>query len=451
MRIKHACRMTGFAGLFIILMLAVLLPGCSDDSNPTDVQPDQDTTSAGFTAADFESAEDCKGCHPDQYDQWSGSMHAYATVDPVCLAYNLKGQRSYINAVDQGCYVCHATIGSMSGETPWGELDLDGLSPVSKEGITCDLCHTITALGSIQNGNFVLSPGNTKYGSIVRPVENAAHKSAYNPLYSSSEYCGVCHDIITDDGFELEATFREWQHGGFAATDSTCNGCHMPAYTGSAAVGAPERTLHDHSMPGVDIAQIDFPNKPEQRAGVIALLQSALTMEVDIPGVAVPGGTIDLQVRLINDKTGHAVPSGATFLRQMWLEVIVTNPAGDTVYSTGLLDSNGDLMDDYSAFPERDADLFNAQATMLRADGVPTLDAWESTSLINPTLQVGETRAIDYQFTAPVMAAGGYLTVDIKLHFRAFAPYFMKYLGLEHMAPLPIFDMEEATGTINMI
>ena len=33
----------------------------------------------------------CKDCHPRQYQDWSGSMHAYASDDPLFLALNKRG------------------------------------------------------------------------------------------------------------------------------------------------------------------------------------------------------------------------------------------------------------------------------------------------------------------------------------------------------------------------
>ena len=37
--------------------------------------------------------ETCKTCHPVAYQEWSGSMHAYAAEDPVFRAMNQRAQR----------------------------------------------------------------------------------------------------------------------------------------------------------------------------------------------------------------------------------------------------------------------------------------------------------------------------------------------------------------------
>ena len=36
--------------------------------------------------------EECRSCHPVAYQEWSGSMHAYAAEDPVFRAMNQRAQ-----------------------------------------------------------------------------------------------------------------------------------------------------------------------------------------------------------------------------------------------------------------------------------------------------------------------------------------------------------------------
>ena len=46
-----------------------------------------------LTLERLQDPEACKVCHPGQYAEWSGSMHAYASFDPLFLAMNRRGQR----------------------------------------------------------------------------------------------------------------------------------------------------------------------------------------------------------------------------------------------------------------------------------------------------------------------------------------------------------------------
>jgi hypothetical protein len=217
--------------LGILTMLAVWAGGCGDNGNTIVEVEAELPVPQRFSASDFEPVANCS-CHPSHIREWSGSMHAYAMKDLVFGAIRDVGQGQYINALDQACVQCHSPIGSRSGEIPWGPLDPGSMSAVTREGIGCDLCHTVTSLSKLSNNGLVLTPGHTKYGTTRDPVATTAHKSEYSSLYASSEYCGSCHDFVTDDGLELETTFREWRSGGLAVTGKTCNDCHMPAYTG---------------------------------------------------------------------------------------------------------------------------------------------------------------------------------------------------------------------------
>lgn len=425
------------AGLSLILGLSVMtvISGCANERNPT-----HDTGRGPFEvrAEDFSPSAACGTCHSQHYEEWSGSMHAYAMADPVWIAARNAGQSAYANALAGACTPCHATIAHRAGLVSWGPIDFDNLPPQATEGVGCDVCHTISTLHGASNASFALAPGRIKQGTIADPQRTSAHESVYNPLYADGAYCGSCHDLKLDNGLELEMLYQEWEQEGFAATGKTCNDCHMPEYAGSAAPGAPVRTLHRHYMPGVDIALIDFPHRETQFQLVTDLLRSAVTMEAELALSPEPDGGADLVVALTNDGTGHNVPSGVPFNREMWLEVIVRDASGTVLYTSGGLDENGDLMDS-----SRDPDLFNAQATMLKADSTPTFNTWEALYLINPSIRPGETRRVEYHIDTRD-AFPGPLTSNIRLRFRSFPPPLLRALGLHELLPVPIIDMAEA-------
>jgi hypothetical protein len=445
-RMPRQKKAIGLAFIYICSLMFVQ-SGCNRN-NPTSADTSNtDSSSSDLSVSDFSSANSCQTCHPNHYNEWSGSMHAYALKDPVFSAVRDLGQSAYALALDGACTKCHSPLGQRSGEIEWGPFDINTLPAVVQEGVGCDLCHTITALDNISNAGIVLTPGNVKYGSITDPVSNNFHESEFRPLYQQSEYCGACHDLITGNGLELEAVFREWQKGGFAVTGKDCFDCHMETYQGPAALGGPTRTVHRHNMVGADVALIDFPFKPEQMQLVTQMLRSAITLQVIAPPSYTPNQQYDFQVNLLNENTGHNVPTGVPFNRQMWLSIEIRDQFGDPLYLSGDLDANGDLKNDYSAFPDRDFDLFNAQATMLRADSTPTGATWEAAYLTNPSIRAGELRTIDYGFQVPSRTSGD-LTLIVKLRFRSFPPYVFRGLGLDSLLPIPIIDMAEDTITI---
>jgi len=444
LRIHRGLPAAIFALAISVLFGSLLTTGCERTGTVTENIP-IDTTGP-LTVNDFDSAASCQSCHPDHFDQWSGSMHAYAMKDPTFAALRRIGQSLYINSLDGACIQCHSVVARETGAVPWGPFEYDALPAQVREGVGCDLCHVVTGLRSLSNADMIFTPGDTKFGTIADPVPTDGHESGYNSLYASSEYCGSCHDLVTGGGLQLEAVFREWRAGGFAVTGKTCNDCHMPTYQGPAAVGGPTRTLHDHSMVGADLALVPFPNRPEQMQKVTDMLRSALTVEADVPQTITAGDTLDVQIRLINDRTGHHVPSGVPFIRQMWLSLVLTDGI-NTVYVSGDLDANDDLKDDNSSFPERDADLFNTQATMYRSDGLPTGLTWEADSLDNPAIVAGETRPVNYRIAIPGTATGP-LRLEMKLRFRSFPPYVIRFLGEDTLLPIPIIDMWEDQRTV---
>jgi hypothetical protein len=131
----------------------------------------------------------------------------------------------------------------------------------------------------------------------------------------------------------------------------------------------------------------------------------------------------------------------------MWIEVTVWRGT-DTLYRSGHLDANGDLMDKNSALrPDDDPDLviFNGE---LFKDGQPS-NVVELDSLVNRTLAPFESRTSHYRFTA---GAAGSWNVKARLLYRPFGPYLFRSLGAdEYVTELPIFEMitRQATVAVN--
>src|SRR5690606_5213466 len=168
-------------------------------------------------AASLEELRDpltCSGCHEDHYREWAGSMHAYASKDPVFLAMNARGQRETNGALGDFCVRCHAPLAVATGATTDG-LNLAEL-PDELQGITCVFCHSVTAVEGDNNNPLVLSEDGIMRGGIPDPIDGAPHGTEYSALHDrnrleSSTLCGACHDIVVPNGFHLERTFLEWR------------------------------------------------------------------------------------------------------------------------------------------------------------------------------------------------------------------------------------------------
>src|SRR4029453_12508786 len=101
-----------------------------------------------------------------------------------------------------------------------------------------------------------------------------------------------------------------------------------------------------------------FPDTAASRVRATELLQNAATLDVLAPLSTAPGDTFTVTVGVTNHATGHALPSGTSFSRQMWIEITATAGA-ETLYRSGQLDANQDLLDEHSEIsPNGDPDLF---------------------------------------------------------------------------------------------
>ncbi len=313
----------------------------------------------GLDAEALKDPASCQSCHPTQYQQWSGSMHAYAAADPVFVAWNKRGQRETSGALGDFCVRCHAPLAVLEGATTDG-LNLGEL-PAKYQGITCYFCHSVQRVDGTHNNPLVLADDRVLRGGIADPVEVDAHPARYDPLFDrnrleSASLCGSCHDIVNGHGTKLERTYLEWQSTLYARGEphqrQTCGQCHMPSSEGVAAdvPGVPLRRIHDHSVPAVDTALIDFPEREAQRLQIQRLLDTTLYASLCVLPVA---GGMQVTVQVENFAAGHGFPSGATQDRRAWVEIVAYLGAG-VVYDSGVI-REGEAV---SELIERDPDLW---------------------------------------------------------------------------------------------
>ena len=300
----------------------------------------------------------CAGCHPDHYREWSGSMHAYAAEDPVFIAMNAKGQRETNGELGDFCVQCHAPVALAEGLTVDG-TNLDELAPAMR-GVTCTACHQIDSVQDDHNNATTWLPDIFFRGPLVRPLPNEAHGHKKSALHdrdqlASSDLCGSCHDVVLPGDLHLERTFAEWQSSLYSVPEAglqqTCGACHMPGRDGKAAAveGAPDRRVHSHAMPGVDVALSDFPEREAQRALVQDALDSTIWLQLEVFDYGLGTGVI---VALDNIAAGHDFPSGAAHDRRAWVELIARDAAGVVVWSSGVVADGQPLRDVVAMDPD---------------------------------------------------------------------------------------------------
>lgn len=360
----------GFAGFGFIGLLAAASSGGGCGGAAPRLSP-----------AELRDPAQCKSCHPAQFAEWSGSMHAYASEDPVFLAMNQRGQRETGGALGDFCVRCHAPQAVRDGLTTDG-LNLASL-PAASKGVTCYFCHAAEAVEGTHNNPLVLAADGRLSGPITDPASDAPHASGYAALFNdtqteSASACGGCHDIVNGHGVALERTFEEWNATLFAIPPHglTCASCHMSGRDGVAATTSTrKRRLHDHGFPAVDVSLSPFPgaDPAAQARGAQAALDGTVQ------------GTICLDdtnrkiiVAIDNVGAGHAWPSGASQDRRAWVEV--TAWAGDrVVYRSGVEPGE-------TTATAADPDLWVLRDCIYGADGSEVHMFWDATRYLGNAL-----------------------------------------------------------------
>ncbi len=285
-------------------------------------------------------------------------MHAYAAEDPVFRAMNAYGQRVTGGELGDFCVQCHAPVALAEGATTDG-TDLDAVDPALR-GVTCTACHQVDAVTGDHNHALSWVPDGRFRGPLDQPLATPAHGHRQSPLHDrdapeSAAMCGACHDVVTPAGVPLERSFAEWRDSIYAETGAgqlqTCGACHMPGRSGPAASvdGAPERRIHSHAMPGVDVALTDFPEAETQRALVQDALDSTVWLQLDVFDYGVGTG---VNVTLDNIAAGHGFPSGAAHDRRAWVSLVARDADGAVLWSSGVVDAQTPLRTAIAADPQ---------------------------------------------------------------------------------------------------
>lgn len=392
------------------LAVACVLAACGED--PT-AKPVEELRDPGT----------CKECHAQHFAQWEGSMHAYASDDPVFVAMNARGQRETGGALGDFCVKCHAPMAVELGLTDGTDFDPTKLPPEAR-GITCYFCHNVADVTDVHNNGLVIAGDQTMRGGLKNPVASPAHFSKYDPLMDSdvnqSEMCGSCHDIVVPQRINgtgdvaVERTFNEWQQT-FFATDPdpnlhfTCGACHMPSKDDLVAdapgLGVVPRPngFHEHLWPGIDQALTDFPGLEEQAAAIARDLDPAVIVKGPFNSITKkqPGGICldpdGLKIRMDNLGPAHAWPSGASHDRRAWLEVQAFDVDGNVVFSSGVT-LPGEDPRDTPGF--QNVDTVGLWDRTFKADDTPAHFFWEIARVEPQLMKLPEVPGGDHSITA---------------------------------------------------
>ncbi len=386
----------------------------------------------------LEDPNTCAECHMQHFTQWSGSMHAYASDDPVFLAMNKRGQRDTQNQLGKFCLQCHAPMAVALGlvtDDNAASFDPTTLPPQAR-GITCYFCHNVKKVQDDHNNGLVLALDQTMRGGVHDPVDSPAHNSTYDKQMDAytdqSVMCGSCHDVVTPRGIALERTYMEWQASIFSTTDptrelpKTCTACHMQSDPSTTVIAdkpglnvkSRENSFHLHEWPAIDQAMIDFPQLDEQSAAIKGILDPAILIVGPTPvaGGVAPGGIClnppgMLTVRMVTGTPGHMFPSGAAQDRRTWLEVIAYDAAGNILFQSG------NVPDGMDPDPTTDPLLVGFWDRTFQDSGAPAHFFWDvatvQSNLLKPPVTFDPSApGYDHSTTATFNVGAQYTNID---------------------------------------
>jgi hypothetical protein len=303
--------------------------------------------------------ETCGACHPNQLAEWTGSpMHRAGRNTWVHDIYNGMGTPGGMGGFvytrdsvfaptnpNSECASCHQPESWIP--TPFsrmqGPQDPGYPSIGTVHGVSCDTCHKIADV-DVTKINFPgIFPGAVTF---TRPNGSPPHQVLYGLLGDTTvnqtfmmrasyqpqlmaEVCGTCHQDRSDPdenhtytGPISEPTYIEWADSPYSDPQSpyyaNCVTCHMPptGETEFCTTQNPPLTRDPSLIRSHDI-----------RGTTAPFLENAVTMTMQ---TTVVGSSLNVNVTLNNNLTGHHVPTGVT-TRNMILLVEAWPDGGDPI------------------------------------------------------------------------------------------------------------------------
>jgi len=398
---------------FFILALIFNLAGCWSRVTPEPppvLSPTEPVQTALFAPGDFQDPAVCGACHTEIYKAWSGSKHASSWVGELFQPDFQQALAETDGAVGALCGECHAPIAFRTGQLP--PFDGSEFDEISKRGISCDFCHTISEVTEKFNTGNVSAPGRVKRGprgDTVSPI----HETMYSQLHTDAKFCGACHNVRhPESGVLIIDTYDDWLAGPYAAEGITCQDCHMTPGPGvgknpgrSSIIGNAKEREHiaTHYFVGGSSWQFSRMGSEEHARKAEENLRAAA--HLDLKGEQTADG-LNLTVNVTNVGAGHKIPTGVTYIREMWLEVTVVNEKGETVLRSGYTDEQNHV-DPNAVFFRK---LFRDK------EGNPTSKSWLAQEIVfDRRIPPRGTETEIYS----ISAAGQNFTATVRLLYRS--------------------------------
>lgn len=319
-----------------------------------------------------------KGTDINVLDDWRATMMANSARDPFWRAkvsHEVLVNPQLTEEIETTCTSCHAPMGHFEamylGEDHYGIEQMVNDS-LAMDGVSCLSCHQMAeeGLGDFFSGQLFFDTSRVAYGPYISPlaspmIDGAGYTPVYSPHINDAGLCAGCHTLITqtvdlngevtDNNFVEQATYHEWLNSVYN-DDVSCQSCHVPRVEGPVQIVAGYDTearspfgLHYFVGGNTYMVEMIRDNRVELGSdATVAQFDSVLarttrllqqqTLELDFSLTSRDADTAFFELGLQN-LAGHKFPSGYP-ARLAFMQFILTNNIGDTLFASGLLDED---------------------------------------------------------------------------------------------------------------
>ncbi|MBI4654729.1 MAG: cytochrome c554 family protein [Nitrospirae bacterium] len=402
----------------------------------------------------------CGECHSEIYKQWSGSMHSKAFIDPLWRAatklFFKEATTSEQILEMKACVKCHTPLGFRSHSITSPKDDYDKLAKLPAQGIFCNWCHNISEVKHIGDAGYEVEPGGgiDDPSTMLGPFKDSTsdfHPSKYSELHTKSEFCGLCHNVShVANKMPIELTYDEWKNSpyntGNPETTVNCQDCHMrqrpgipstgkterPDNSGKACEQGPDRKhIWTHYFVGANAVITKLLGSDTNAHMAVERLKNAADLELIKGGSYRRNELSYINVKVINSGAGHYLPTGLTMVRQMWLDVKITDARGKIILKSGSLDKNGEI--------DKDAVLYYTQ--LGNEKGEPVINVALADRILYDHRIPPKGYVIErYAFNIPSDAISP-LNIEVALKYRSASQPLTRALLGESAPEIPVIDM----------
>jgi mono/diheme cytochrome c family protein len=409
----------------------------------------------------------CEGCHSEIYEQWNGSMHSKAFEDPIWRSATklfFKEAESSEEILEmKACVKCHTPLGFRSYSITSPAEDYDKLAELPAQGIFCNWCHNISEVKHLGDAGYEVEPGGGEDdpSTMLGPRKDASsdfHPTKYSELHTKSDFCGLCHNVShAANKLPIEQTYNEWKNSPYNTGDPdttvNCQDCHMrqrpgipstgktarPDNPGKACNDGPDREhIWTHYFVGANAVVTKLLGSDVHAQMAVERLQNAADLKVIKDRTYNKNRLSHIKVKVINSGAGHYLPTGLTEVRQMWLDVKVTDARGKVLLRSGGMDETGKI--------DENAVMYHTH--LGNEKGEPVINVAKADRILYDHRIPPKGYAVEnYAFYIPVDAVSP-LTVEVTLKYRSASQSIANVLMGDSAPQIPVINMVRVADEI---